>query len=265
MAPDTDDIGALIASARAAIRSASSIVVLTGSGISAESGIPTFRGAHELAPDADGKATRPLWADFDPQALATPEAFRADPEMVTRWYDWRRLKCLGVQPNAGHRALADLQRSIVDRGARWTLLTQNVDGLHQRAGSEGVVELHGSITAWRCAQTGTPAEMPDRALDAFPSVHPETGHPIRPGVVWFGEALPEHAVTAAADALADCDVFLSVGTSSVVYPAAGFIHSARASGAMTIEVNPDATPISGVIDIALRGKAGEVLPQLVST
>lgn len=261
MTPEIDP-DALITAARDAIASASSVVVLTGSGVSAESKIPTFRDAHEALTDAEGNTMQALWAEFDPQTLATPEAFEADPEMVTRWYDWRRLKCLEAEPNLGHRALASIQRSIESRGGRFTLLTQNVDGLHQRAGSTDVVELHGSITAWRCVRTAAPAKLPQGPFETYPPMHPETGHPLRPSVVWFGEMLPEYAVTKAAESLESCDVFLSVGTSSVVYPAAGFIHSARASGATTIEVNPDATPISGVIDLALRGKSGEILPRL---
>jgi NAD-dependent deacetylase len=256
--------------ARDAIRTARAIVVLTGSGVSAESEIPTFREAEQAARDAaqdpaDGRNSgtmKALWAEFDPQTLATPEAFDRDPEMVTRWYDWRRLKCLDAQPNPGHLALATIQQEAEARGARFTLLTQNVDGLHQRAGSRGVVELHGSIMAWRCVRTGTPATLPEGPFVEFPPRHPETGHPLRPSVVWFGEMLPERAVAAASDALGACDLFLSIGTSSVVYPAAGFIHAAREAGATTIEVNPDATPISGVIDLALRGKSGEVLPEL---
>lgn len=252
-----------IGAAREALATARATVVLTGSGVSAESRIPTFRDAHEALVDDEGITMEALWAEFDPQTLATPEAYGRDPEMVTRWYDWRRLKCLEAEPNPGHLALAELQKAAEARGDRFTLLTQNVDGLHQRAGSTGVVELHGSITAWRCVRTARPAELPDGPFDAFPPIHPETGHPLRPSVVWFGEMLPEHAVVAASEALDACDLFLSVGTSSVVYPAAGFIHAARAAGATTIEVNPDATPISGVIDLALRGKSGAILPRLV--
>ena len=258
-----DSLEKAIALAGEAIRGARSIVVLTGSGVSAESAIPTFREAHEALVDDEGNTMSALWAEFDPQTLATPEVFDRDPEMVTRWYDWRRLKCLEAEPNQGHLALAEIERRTRDRGGAFTLLTQNVDGLHQRAGSGRVIELHGSIMSWRCSRTGRRTEIPGDAFETYPPLHPETGDPLRPGVVWFGEALPPDAIDTAMHTLASCDLFVSIGTSSVVYPAAGFIHLAREAGARTIEVNPDATPISGAIDIALRGKSGEVLPVLV--
>ncbi len=250
--------------ARDALASARAIVVLTGSGVSAESRIPTFRTSppsrdHDQSDDDTMQA---LWAEFDPQALATPEAFEADPETVTRWYDWRRCKCIDAEPNPGHRALAGLQQRAMSEGRRFTMLTQNVDGLHQRAGSVGVVELHGSIMRWRGVQTATPAEVPRGPFESFPPTL-ETGEIIRPAVVWFGETLPPDAIEAASAALDACDLFLSIGTSSVVYPAAGFIHTAKANGATTIEINPEDTPNSGITDIALRGKAGEVLPRLL--
>lgn len=231
------------------------MVVLTGSGVSAESNIPTFRGG-------GGGTMAALWADFDPRTLATPEAFEADPALVTKWYDWRRLMCLRAEPNPGHLALAALQKRAEREGRRFTLLTQNVDGLHQRAGSSGVVELHGSIMRWRGVRTGTPADLPDDAFESYPPTLP-TGEPIRPSVVWFGEALPGEALRAADEALASCDVFMSIGTSAVVYPAAGFIEVARQACAVTIEINPESTPISATVDVCLRGPAGEVLPRLV--
>ncbi len=236
---------------RERLAGAASVVVLTGSGVSAESRIPTFRDAMEG-----------LWKDFDPQTLATPEAFREDPERVTRWYDWRRLKCGEAEPNPGHLALAELQRRVEGRGGSFYLLTQNVDGLHQRAGSTGVVELHGSIMAWRGVRTGRPAELPDGSFDAFPPRLPD-GELMRPGVVWFGEMLPEAALSTSFEALTRCEVFLSVGTSSMVQPAASFIYEAERAGAFTVEVNPEETPISGMVDATLRGKGGEVLPLLV--
>jgi NAD-dependent deacetylase len=254
-----------LGAARTALSEARGIVVLTGSGVSAESRIPTFRDAHASLTDDVGNTMQALWEEFDPQTLATPEAFERDPEMVTRWYDWRRLKCLEAEPNPGHLALAAIERLACERGAAFTLLTQNVDGLHQRAGSERVVELHGSVMTWRGVETGTTATLPQGPFDEFPPRHPYTGEPLRPGVVWFGESLPADAIDAAMAALVSCDLFLSVGTSSVVHPAAGFIHLARAAGATTIEVNPEATPISGAIDLALRGKSGEILPRLVAS
>ena len=235
-----------------ALEDARHVVVLTGSGVSAESQIPTFRDAMEG-----------LWKDFDPQTLATPEAFAADPDRVTRWYDWRRLQCREAEPNPGHLALAEIQRRTESRGGTFTLLTQNVDGLHQRAGSTGVVELHGSIMAWRGVDSGTPAELPDGPFETFPPTLP-TGEVIRPSVVWFGEMLPDDALRASFNALARCDLFMSVGTSSVVHPAAGFVHDARANGAFTAEVNPDDTPISELIDVTIRAKAGDALPGLLT-
>lgn len=233
------------------IGGARSVAVVTGAGVSAESRIPTFRDTMEA-----------LWKEFDPATLATPEAFEADPETVTRWYDWRRLRCLEAEPNPGHVALADLQRKIALGGGVLTIATQNVDGLHQRAGSTGVLELHGSIMAWRGARTGRPAVLPARAFADYPPTL-EDGEPIRPGVVWFGEALPGDVLEAAAVAAAECDVFLSIGTSSVVYPAAGLIELAKRRGARTIEVNPQATAISGEVDLVLTGPSGQVLPAVL--
>lgn len=241
-------------SAARALAGAQHIVVLTGAGISAESGIRTFRDTMEG-----------LWKDFDPQKLATPEAFDADPEMVTRWYDWRRQGCLAAEPNPGHLALARLEQLLTDGGREFLLLTQNVDRLHQKAGSRNVVELHGSIIQWRCTQTGRKVEPPPTPFDAFPPRSPFAPRAVlRPDVVWFGEMLPEAALQAAHDALLRCDLFMSVGTSSVVFPAAGFADLAMRRGAAVIEVNPDRTPLSDISTWSLRGKAGEVLSVLVN-
>lgn len=246
-------LGELIAAAARILRSARHAVVVTGAGVSAESRIPTFR-----------DTMSGLWKDFDPQKLATPEAFAADPEMVTRWYDWRRLRCAEAEPNPGHVALASLQRWLDARGGLLTLLTQNVDGLHQRAGSRDVVELHGSLSTWRDAVTDEPwtPPTPPQPFDRFPPLTPR-GNLARPGVVWFGEALDEGIVQRAFEAASTCDVFMSVGTSAVVYPAAGFARVAHRHGAPVIEVNPDATPLRDVVDIALRGPSGELLPRLL--
>jgi NAD-dependent deacetylase len=252
------------------LRNARSVVVLTGAGVSAESGLRTFRG-HETDMSS-------LWKDFDPMRLATPEAFDADPEMVSRWYDWRRLGCLAAEPNAGHRALAGIEKYMEAKGAKrgpttppwgegpmrsFTLLTQNVDRLHQRAGSRNVVELHGTIMEWRCTRTGNKHTPGPDAMPEFPA-RSQWGGLLRPDVVWFGEMLPEAAVRAAQEAVATCDVFISVGTSSVVFPAAGFIHQAKARGAFTAEVNAEETVISSMVDVSLRGKSGEVLPRVVA-
>jgi NAD-dependent deacetylase len=242
-----------IAGLAAALRDARNIAVITGAGISAESGIRTFRDTMEG-----------LWKDFDPAKLATPEAFAADPALVTRWYDWRRLGCLEAEPNPGHLALARIERDIEVRGGRFTLLTQNVDRLHQKAGSRRVVELHGSIIEWRCTRTGRKHVPGPEALEEFPprSPHDRDGV-LRPDVVWFGEMLPPDALAAAEHAAAECDLFLSVGTSAVVYPAAMYIRLAAARGAATAEINRDATPISPMVDWSIRGKAGEMLPRVV--
>lgn len=238
--------------AAAALGSARSIVVLTGAGASAESGVPTFR-----------DAMTGLWAKYDPHELATPEAFARDPALVTRWYDWRRQMVLGCKPNAGHFALAALQRRAEAEQRSFTLLTQNVDRLHQRAGSTGVVELHGTILEWRCTRTGERITPPPEPMTEFPPKS-AAGGLLRPCVVWFGEALPAEAIDAAQRAIAACDLFISIGTSAVVYPAAGFIDEARSRGAVTIEINRDPTPATGVVDIALTGLSGRILPALAA-
>lgn len=228
-------------------------MVVTGAGVSAESAIPTFR-----------DTMTGLWAKFDPQTLATPEAFAADPETVTRWYDHRRLGCLAAEPNAGHTALAEIERRVTARGGSFTLLTQNVDGLHRRAGSVHVVELHGSVARWRCTATGREFEPGPDAFKTFPPPSPfEEGAVLRPCVVWFGEALPDVALDAAERALETCDLFLSIGTSSVVWPAAGFMHAASARGAPTVEINPEPTGISDDVTWSVRAKSGEALPAIV--
>ena len=234
-----------------ALREAGAVVVLTGAGVSAESGIPTFRDAMEG-----------LWAKYDPSQLATPEAFDRDPETVTRWYDWRREKCAAAKPNPAHLALAKLEKHLTAQKYGFTLLTQNVDRLHQAAGSGNVVELHGTLWVWRCTRCGV--EREERAVP-FKEYPPRCacGGVRRPGVVWFGEMLPEQALKQAHDALATGDFFFSVGTSAVVEPAASFIHIARHRGAKTVEINRDPTPVSQVVDWSLLGKAGEILPEVV--
>lgn len=189
-----------LATAAAALAAARRIVVVTGAGVSAESRIPTFR-----------DAMTGLWASFDPQKLATPEAFEADPAMVSEWYDWRRLKCAEAIPNPGHEALVRLERLAAVRGASFLLVTQNVDGLHRRAGSASIIEIHGSLFTWRCTKTG--AEFTDlpSPLPSYPCPSPAGGL-LRPGVVWFGEALPEAGLRRAVEASSEADVFLSVGT-----------------------------------------------------
>ncbi len=233
------------------IRDARRVCALTGAGVSAESGIPTFRDAMEG-----------LWAKFDPAELATPEAFTRDPGTVSRWYDERRVKALACEPNPGHLALAALEKHLSDLGRSFTLLTQNVDRLHQRAGGREVVELHGTLHVWRCTKSGATRELPPTPLEEHPT-RTEAGGLLRPGVVWFGEALPEGAIERATQAAEACDVFLSIGTSALVHPAAGFCAAAKESGAFTIEINRDPTPVTGLVDLAIQGKAGETLPRLV--
>ena len=229
------------------ISEASSIAVLTGAGISAESGIPTFRSANGL------------WKNYRPEDLATPEAFFRDPRLVWEWYDWRRSLIAAAQPNAGHFALAGLE----SRTKAFTLITQNVDGLHDRAGSRNIVKLHGDIWTIRC--TGCGKESIDTRAQ-LPEVPPRCacGALLRPGVVWFGEALPATAWQQAEDAAREAAIFLVIGTSSVVYPAAGLAQIARRSGAKIVEINPEETPQSRAFDCCLRGLSGELLPQLVA-
>ncbi|MBL1216821.1 MAG: NAD-dependent deacylase [Planctomycetes bacterium] len=235
-----------------AIRAAESVVVMTGAGISAESGIPTFR--DELTG---------MWENYDPEQLATPQAFERDPETVSRWYDQRRANIAKCEPNAGHQALATLERwQTKDRGRRFTLLTQNIDGLHRRAGSANVVELHGTIWRWRCTKTGREREYRHIPFPSYPPLS-EDGGLLRPAVVWFGEMLPEREMMTAQRECESCDVYFSIGTSTQVFPAAGLIQLAHASGARTVEVNPETTPVSNLVDWSLRGPAGTVLPGLV--
>lgn len=209
--------------------------------------MPTFR-----------EARTGLWEKYDPMDLATPEAFLRDPALIWRWYRWRRQLVARAEPNAGHLALAKLAHIA----PRLTLVTQNVDGLHQRAGSTDVIEFHGNLFADRCFSEGIVVAAADDAADV--PTCPACGDMLRPGVVWFGESIPPDALEAATGACAECDVFLSVGTSSLVWPAAGLAEAARVNGAVVIEINVDVTPHSGQSHHCLQGKSGEVLPELVS-
>lgn len=228
--------------ARQLVASADRVAVLTGAGISAESGIPTFRGPGGL------------WRNFQPEDLATPEAFARNPALVWEWYMWRRSLIAGSQPNAGHRALAAWERRV----SRFTLITQNVDGLHDRAGSRNIRKVHGDIWLSRCTQCIY--QRTDLAIE-FTGVPecPDCDAPLRPGVVWFGEPLPHLVWDDAERAVHDCQLLLIAGTSAQVYPAAGLISQCRAP---TIEINLDDTPYSASVTVALRGPCGELLPQL---
>jgi NAD-dependent deacetylase len=236
---DPEAVRLLVAAAR-------SIAVLTGAGISAESGVPTFRGPGGL------------WRDFRPEDLATPEAFERDPRLVWEWYDWRRAKIAGAEPNLGHYALVTLEK----RAPELTLITQNVDGLHARAGSRNVLEIHGSLWRTRCGSCREVRENREVPLPRLPPRCPCEGL-LRPDVVWFGEPLPLETLRRTFRALEACDLLLVVGTSAVVHPAASFAETVLARGVPVVEVNPEATPISGAVTHSLRGPAGQLLPRLL--
>lgn len=232
------------------IRSARHVAVLTGAGISAESGVPTFR-----------EAQTGLWARYRAEDLATPEAFRRDPPLVWEWYRWRRELITQAQPNPGHLALAEMEL----RFPAFTLITQNVDGLHQRAGSGQrfpIIELHGNIQRTKCWQEDRVVESWEETGKVPPRC-PHCGGLLRPDVVWFGEMLPTRALQAAMTAAQDCNVFFSIGTSGLVEPAASLPFLALQAGKTVIEVNPNRTPLSSRVSYGLHGPAGEILPALV--
>lgn len=235
--------------ARDLLDHATSVAVLTGAGISAESGIPTFR-----------DALTGLWENFRPEELATPEAFEANPKLVWDWYAWRRGAVAKAVPNAGHRALVELERQCGEHEVDFTLVTQNVDGLHRVAGSHRVIELHGNIRRVKCFDRHHPVDTWPEG-DEVPAC-PLCGSLLRPDVVWFGESLPSDALAAAIAAARTCDVFLCVGTSTVVEPAASLPFLALEAGARVIEVNPQPTPLTRRATVSLAGTAGEILPLL---
>ncbi|MFQ5465324.1 MAG: NAD-dependent deacylase [Thermodesulfobacteriota bacterium] len=239
------DLPGGIEAASRRLGAASSPAALTGAGVSAESGVPTFRGPGGL------------WRNFRPEDLATPEAFRAAPELVWQWYDWRRGLVAGLKPNAAHYALAELEK----RFPSFTLITQNVDGLHELAGSTRVIELHGSIWRTRCTVCEARSSNRDVPLEIPPKCG--CGGLLRPDVVWFGETLPARAIEAAFAAASEADVMIVAGTSGVVQPAASIATRAGEAGAFVVEVNPDSTPLSAVADLRLAGPAAVVLPRLL--
>jgi NAD-dependent deacetylase len=224
--------------------SARPIVVLTGAGVSAESGIPTFRGAGGL------------WRNHRATDLATPQAFRRNPQLVWEFYDWRRRKIAASQPNAAHQTIARMEAVIAD----FTLITQNVDGLHQQAGSQKVLTLHGDVWQVRCTRCDHRGKDRRVPLPDIPPHCPRCGELLRPDVVWFGEALPRDRLEAAWTAAARTALMLVVGTSAVVEPAASLPLLAKQNGASLIEVNLEATSLSPFADESLRGPAGEILP-----
>jgi len=220
-------------------------IVFTGAGISAESGVPTFRGAGGL------------WERYRPEELATPEAFAKDPALVWRWYRWRQEVVYRAEPNPGHRAIAELEALGVVKA----VITQNVDGLHQRAGSRNVVELHGSLWRTRCMRCNAMYRLDKPAEETLPRC-PRCGGLLRPDVVWFGESLPQDAWARAVELASRSDVVLVVGTSGVVYPAAYIPRIAKDRGAVVVEINVEESAVTPIADFFLRGKAGEVLPPL---
>jgi NAD-dependent deacetylase len=222
------------------------LVVTTGAGMSKESGIPTFRDAPSS-----------LWANYDPEDLATPEGFKRDPKLVWEWYVERRKMIAEAQPHAGHHAVAVLEPMFDE----FLLLTQNIDNLHRKAGSKTIVELHGNIFRFKCFDKHHPVEELPRTSEVPPRCH--CGSMIRPDVVWFGENLSPDDIDRAFAGLSSCEVILVVGTSGIVYPAAGFPHAAKTMGASVVEVNPEETPITDLADVFVRAPAGEALPVLV--
>lgn len=237
------------------LRAAQHVVVFTGAGVSAESGIPTFR-----------DRLTGLWENFDAQELATPRAFKIDPALVWGWYEWRRMNVLRAHHNPAHAAIAQLEANV----SRFTLITQNVDDLHERAGSRDPLHLHGRLNVphcFACKRKGTyPPGIPDEP-EGGRRVEPlrceYCGGRLRPGVVWFGESLPESEWDAANEAAWQCDVFITVGTSAVVQPAARLTTLAIQRGAITIQTNPNPTSLDQQVTLNLSGPAGEVLPALV--
>ncbi|MFU8771662.1 MAG: SIR2 family NAD-dependent protein deacylase [Anaerolineales bacterium] len=231
----------------AKLRNSNHITVLTGAGISAESGVPTFR-----------QAQSGLWAQYDPQQLATPQAFRRNPRLVWEWYSWRRELVNKAKPNPGHIALATMEQQV----SRFTLITQNVDDLHRRAGSQNIIALHGDILKTRCIDCHTYTEDALQNENIPPRCF-HCGGLLRPDVVWFGESLPTEALEAAFTAARECDLFLSIGTSTLVEPSASLPFIALQNDIPVVEINPEETPLSRSATYQLKGAAGKVLPELV--
>jgi len=226
------------------LQEASRVAILTGSGISAESGIPTFRGEEGL------------WKKYRPEELATPTAFSQDPKLVWEWYDWRRGIIGQKEPNPGHKVIARWEETF----PTVSLITQNIDGLHQKAGSKNIWELHGNIWKLRCTEEGTITENYDTPLKEIPPLCPNCGALLRPHVVWFGESLSPTILQKSIQLSSECDVMFVIGTSAVVQPAASLPFEASEAGAKIVEINLDPTPLSLYADFSIRGKSGEILP-----
>lgn len=231
---------------RQRLAAARNITVLTGAGISADSGVPTFRGA-------DG-----LWRNFRAEDLATPEAFERDPRLVWAWYNWRRELIATKQPNAAHLAIVELER----RAPTFWLVTQNVDGLHRDAGSRKLSEIHGNIWKVRCTGCHAVSENRDIPISILPFC-PQCRALLRPHIVWFGESLLAADLQQCSTVLRNCDLLLVIGTSGVVYPAAGFATLAKEAGAFVVEINLDSTPQSSLVDVSLQGRAKDLVPLLL--
>lgn len=244
----TDSAGILDAGLVSLLRQAQRVVALSGAGISAESGVPTFR-----------EAQRGLWAQYDPAELATPEGFARNPQRVWDWYVMRRELITQVEPNAGHRALA----VWAQRRPGLVVVTQNVDGLHQRAGSDAVIELHGNILRTRCSAEGVLVDEWQEVPGEVPRCGQCAAY-LRPDVVWFGEMLPPNAFAQAERAVAAADLVLSIGTSSLVQPAAQLPYRALQAGIPVVEINPESTPLTPEASFSLRGAAGQILPALLA-
>ncbi|MCG3777488.1 MAG: NAD-dependent protein deacylase [Nitrospira sp.] len=232
--------------ARSHIATARAITILTGAGISADSGVPTFRGPEGL------------WRNYRAEDLATPEAFASDPRLVWDWYNWRRELVATKQPNPAHLALVDLERR---RPEAFWLITQNVDGLHHAAGSQHLSEIHGNIWKVRCTGCGLVSDNRTIPLQTLPICLQCSGL-LRPHIVWFGESLHEDDLRRCNEALRSCDVLLMIGTSGVVYPAAGFAAIAKQAGALIIEINLENTQQSSLADLSLQGRAKDLVPLL---
>ena len=229
------------------LRRVERVSALTGAGVSQESGLRTFRDTQSG-----------LWAQYRPEDLATPDAFERDPKLVWDWYAFRREAVKAVRPNLGHYSLTEMEKKFLE----FTLITQNVDGLHQLAGTKNVLELHGNILRVRCAVCGRFTETWGSDLDSVPRCD-ECDGLLRPDVVWFGESLPRLELESAVTASRRAQVFFSIGTSGVVHPAAALALAARENGSVVIEINAEPTPLTPRADFVFHGKSGEILPALV--